>query len=142
MLTTVDDGRWYVFLVHIVDVQNVHVGGILLVVHSLQLMIWKSEWDWLFNVTFNDISVIYVMAGGLKKFDLRSGSQRHRHSVGFFNVPVPTQTWGQPFYNSEKLPHFSRLLRHAWVYGGHILDLTPPPRSPWRDDMGEDTSFW
>ena len=24
-------------------------------------------------------------------------------------------------------PHFSRLLRHAWGYGGHILDLTPGP---------------
>ena len=22
-------------------------------------------------------------------------------------------------------PHFSRLLRHAWGYGGHILDLNP-----------------
>ena len=46
---------------------------------------------WLFNVTIYDISVIYVTAhsceGGLKKkFDLRSGSQRHRHIVGFFKV--------------------------------------------------------
>ena len=45
------------------------------------------EWNWLFNVTINDISVIYVTAhrcaGGLKKkLDLRSGSQRHRHFVG------------------------------------------------------------
>ena len=23
------------------------------------------------------------------------------------------------------VPHFSRLLRHAWGYGGHILDLSP-----------------
>ena len=42
--------------------------------------------NWLFNViTINDISVIYVTAhrcaGGLKKLDLRSGSQRHRHFV-------------------------------------------------------------
>ena len=51
--------------------------------------------NWLFNVTINDISVMYVTAhryaGGLKKkltLDLRSGSQRHRHFVGFFNVPV------------------------------------------------------
>ena len=28
------------------------------------------------------------MQGGLKKLYLRSGSQRHRHFVGFFNVPV------------------------------------------------------
>ena len=49
--------------------------------------------NWLFNVAINDTSVIYVTAhrcaGGLKKkLDLRSGSQRHRHFVGFFNVPV------------------------------------------------------
>ena len=59
--------------------------------------------DWLFNVTINDISVIYVTAhrcaGGLKKkLDLRSGSQRHRHFVGFFNVPVPAPTRDYPFY--------------------------------------------
>ena len=59
--------------------------------------------NWLFNVTTNDISVIYVTAhrcaGGLKKkLDLRSGSQRHRHFVGFFNVPVLAPTRDQPFY--------------------------------------------
>ena len=53
-----------------------------------------GEWvNWLFNVTINDISVIYKTAhrraGGLKKkLDLRSGSQRHRHFVWFFNVPM------------------------------------------------------
>ena len=62
--------------------------------------------NWLFNITINDISVTYVTAvtahrcaGGFKKLDLRSGSQRHRHFVGFFNVPVqaPTQCChGQP----------------------------------------------
>ena len=93
--------------------------------------IWVNEWIWLFNVTFNNISVIYVTAhrraGGLKKkLNLRSGSQRHRHFVGFFNVPVQAPTRDPPFYGySEKPPHFSRLLRHAWGYGGHILDLTP-----------------
>ena len=59
--------------------------------------------NWLFNVTINDISVIYVTAhrcaGGLKKkLDLRSGSQRHRHFVGFFNVPVLAPTRDHPFY--------------------------------------------
>ena len=59
--------------------------------------------NWLFNVTINDISVIHVTAhrctGGLKKkkFDLRSGSQRHRHFEGFFNVPVQAPTRDQPF---------------------------------------------
>ena len=47
------------------------------------LFIWDWEWDWSLNATWNDISVIYVMAprcaGGLKKkFDIRSGSKRHR----------------------------------------------------------------
>ena len=63
----------------------------------------EFELNWLFNVTINDISVIYVTAhrcaGGLKKkFDLRSGSQRHRHFVRFFNVPVLAPTRDQPFY--------------------------------------------
>ena len=35
----------------------------------------------------------HICAGGLKKkLDLRSGSQRHRHFVGFFNVPVQVPT--------------------------------------------------
>ena len=63
-----------------------------------------GEVNWLFNVTINDISDIHVAAhrcaGGLKKkkLDLRSGSQRHRHFVGFFNVPVQASTRDQPFY--------------------------------------------
>ena len=64
---------------------------------------WIVELNCMFNVTINDISVIYVTAhrcaGGLKKkYDLRSGSQRHRHFVGFFNVPVLAPTRDQPFY--------------------------------------------
>ena len=47
----------------------------------------------LFNVTINDISVTYVTAdrcvGGLKnKLYLRSGSQRHRHFVGFLYMNI------------------------------------------------------
>ena len=56
----------------------------------------------LLNVTINDISVIYVTehtcAGGLKKLDLLLGSQRHRHFVGFLNLPVQAPTRDQPFY--------------------------------------------
>ena len=68
--------------------------------------------NWLFNVTINDISVIYVTAhmcaGGLKKkLYLRSGSQRHRHFAGFFNVPVLAPTRDQPFYTVHYLVHFS-----------------------------------
>ena len=60
-------------------------------------------WDWLLNVTCNDISVRYVTAhrcaGRLKKkLNLRSDSQRHRHFVGFFNVPVQAPTRSYPFY--------------------------------------------
>ena len=43
------------------------------------------------------------------------GPPRHRHFVGFFNVPVPAST-RQPFYGySEKPPHFSRLLRRMGI---------------------------
>ena len=34
-----------------------------------------------------------------KKFDLRSGSQRHRHFVCFFNVPIQAPTRDQPSYS-------------------------------------------
>ena len=71
-----------------------HFGTFLYVVPkyfavSTFLIAIRVELNWLFNVTINDISVIHVTAhrcaGGLKKkFDLRSGSQRHRHFVGFF----------------------------------------------------------
>ena len=59
--------------------------------------------NWLFNVTINDISVVYVTAhicaGGPKeKWDLQSGFQRHRHFVGFFNLPVQAPTRDHPFY--------------------------------------------
>ena len=85
--------------------------------------------DWLLNVTFNDISVIYVTtlrcAGRLKKkFDLRSGSQPHRQFVGFFYLPVQAPTRDHPFYSySEKQPHFIRLLRCGLGYGGPFLLL-------------------
>ena len=52
------------------------------------------------------------------------GPPRHRHFIGFFNVPVQAPTLGQPFYSySEKPPHFGHLLRRAWGYGGPILVL-------------------
>ena len=80
---------------------------------------WVSE-IWLLNaVTCNDISVIYVTihrcAGGLKKkLNLRSGSQRHGHFVGFFNVPVQAPTRVTLFIRLlRETATFSRLLRHA-----------------------------
>ena len=84
-----------------------------------------SEWvKKVANVTCNDISVIYVTAhrcaGRLKKnWDLRSGSNRHRHFVVLFNVSVQAPTRSQLF--SEKLPHFNRILRRAWGYTGPIV---------------------
>ena len=71
-------------------------------VRTRQLL--HSSWvELVVYVTINDISVIYVTAhicaGGLKKkLDLRSGSQRHRHFVGFFNVPIQAPTRNQPFH--------------------------------------------
>ena len=81
------------------------------------------------NVTINDISVIYYMtahrcAGGLKKLDLRSGSQRHRHFVWFFNVPVQATTRRQPFSTAS----FRRLLRHVGDTEDTFSTPPPPPR--------------
>ena len=81
-----------------------------------QINIRESVWDLLLNVTCKDISVIYVTAhrcaGGLKKFDLQSGS--HRHFVWLFNLPVQAPTPGLPFYTviPRKRPLCPRL-RHA-----------------------------
>ena len=79
---------------------------------------WHFEVSWLLNVTINDISVIHVTAhkcaGGLKKLDPRSVSQRHRHFKRFFNVPVQVPTRGQTSYTIlRKTAPFSRVLRQA-----------------------------
>ena len=91
---------------------------------------FEFEFDWLFNVTCNDISLIYVTAnicagGTKKKFDLRSGSQHHRHFVGFFYVPVQAQTWGHPFNTIIPRNHpIKSPFTKRWGYGGHLVDLT------------------
>ena len=95
----------------------------------------RGEVNLLFNVTINNISVIHVTAhtccwcsGGRKKkyLDLRSGSQRHRHFVGFFNVPVQAPIRDHPFYTviPTHRPNESSFTT-CWGYGGHILDLIP-----------------
>ena len=76
--------------------------GLTISGHVTVLRQWVSEKNTDY-IIINDISVIYVTArrcaGGLKKkLDLRSGSQRHRHFVGFFNVPVQAPTRDHPFY--------------------------------------------
>ena len=49
--------------------------------------------------------------------NLRSGSQRYRHFVGFFNLLIRLFRETAPF---------SRLkITTRWGYGGRILDLTP-----------------
>ena len=74
---------------------------------TLWLMV-KMKVNWLFNVTINDISVKYMTAhrcaAGLKKLDLRSGSQCHRHFAGFFNVPVLHRHETTLFYGDSNTP--------------------------------------
>ena len=99
-------------------------------IYNWKIVACDVELSWLFNVKINDISVIYVTAhrcaGGLKKkLDLRSGSQRHRHFVGIFNVPVQAPTRDHPFIRwFRHTAPISRLLRSRWGHGGDILDLT------------------
>ena len=100
-----------------------------------RLVRW-GEVNLLFNVTIYDISVIYVTAhrcaGGLKKkLYLRSGSQRHRHFVGFFNVPVQAPTRGHPFHtvipwNRPINSHFTITLGIRRTHSR----LNPPPPGP------------
>ena len=95
---------------------------------ELKVLTFLGEWDWFLNVTCNDNSVIYVTAqrsaGGLKKLNLRSGSQRHWHFVGFVNVPVQAPTRGHPFYTviQRNRPIYSPFTTR-WGYGGHFLIL-------------------
>ena len=61
----------------------------------------SSDARWLYYVMCNQRNFSHICdecAGRLKKLDLRSGSQRHRHFVGFFNVPVQEPTRDQHFY--------------------------------------------
>ena len=72
-------------------------------IHPPNTILLRGDVNWLLNVTINDISVIYVTAhrcaGGQKKMlYLRSGSQRHRHFVGFLNVAVKAPTRDHPFH--------------------------------------------
>ena len=58
------------------------------------------------------------------------GLPRHRHFVGFFNVPVPSTDTGPSFLygDSDTPPHLVAFYDHPGdteESGGHILDLTP-----------------
>ena len=91
-----------------------------------------SEWDWFLNVTCNDISVIYVTAhrcaGGLKKkLNLRFGSLRRRHFVGFFNVPVQAPTWLlNVICNDISVIYVTADWRKSWTYGSapYAVDIS------------------
>ena len=70
--------------------------------------------------------------GGLKKkFDLRSGFQRHRHFIGFFNVPVQAPTRGRPFYTviPRNHPHLVAFYDTLGIRRTHSR-LNPPPPPP------------
>ena len=54
------------------------------------------------------------------------GLQRHRHFIGFYNVPFQASTRVHYFYSySQKPAHFSRLSRRTWGYRGPILVINP-----------------
>ena len=94
---------WVIVIYHFVGCSNVYLKIIVKYEIDHHILSFFLSLNCSFNVTINDISVIFVTAhrcaGGLKKkYDLRSGSQRHRHFVGFFNVPVLAPTRDQPFY--------------------------------------------
>ena len=63
-------------------------------------------------------------AGGLKKnlLYLWSGSQRHRHFTGFFNVPVQAPTRDHPI---QRNCPFCRLLQHTGDTEDVFSSLTP-----------------
>ena len=82
-------------------------------------------------------------AGGLKKkLNLRSGSQRHRHFVGFFNVPVQTPTRGHPFYTVIP-PHLVAFYDTLGIRRTHSRLNTPGPHGGGGGDNKEqlDISF-
>ena len=78
-------------------------------------------------------------AGGHKKLYLRSGSQRHIHFVGFFNVPVlqrnGTTLFIRWFWHYTPL---SRLLRHA---GDTEDSRLKPPASSMGDSHSTSPGF-
>ena len=83
-------------------------------------LLW-TIWDWVYW-SFTSHATIFQLymwrhrcAGGLKKkLYLRSGSQHHRHFVGFFNMPV-LHRHGTTLFTRlfQETAPFSRLLRHA-----------------------------
>ena len=99
-------------------------GTLVWVQHALQFLTsdLKSEWVSEIDCLMSHATIFqsYMWrnnrcAGGLKKLDLRSGSQRHRHFVGSLTCPSKhrhgTTLFIRWFRHSAQ---FSRLLRHSW----------------------------
>ena len=89
-----------------------------------------------FYVTCKDISVICVkaqMCRRTEEFGLRSGSKRHRHFAGFFNLLVLHRHGTNLLYGDSDTPSLKSPFTTRWGYGGRMLDLTPPPRRPQGD---------
>ena len=90
-------------------------------------------WVWVYwcltshEMIFQSYMWCHRCAGGLKKnLYLRSGSQRHRHFVGFFNVPVLHRHGTTLFIRRFRhTAPFSRLLRHAGDTEDVFPTLTP-----------------
>ena len=83
-----------------------------------------------FYVTCDDhISVIYVTAQMCRRTEeevklyLRSGSKRHRHFAGFFNVPFLHRHGTTLLYGDSDTTLVAFTTR--WGSGGRILDLNP-----------------
>ena len=86
-----------------------------------------------FYVTCNDISVTFIYmwrhrcAGGLKMLYmyLRSGSQRHRHFVGFFNVVVlhrhGTTLLIRLFREIAPFSRLKKFMKNPWIWYIHVF---------------------
>ena len=108
---------WYKFCLQIIQSQKCY---------PLNIIICKKRHSALLGVWY---VTAYRCVGGLKKkLDLRSGSQRQRHFVGFFNVPVQAPTRGHPFLHGylEKPPHLVAFYDTLGIRRTHSR-LNPPP---------------
>ena len=92
-------GKWVLLCVH-APVTHVLVTQIIVIlsdnsqIPNSEPIIIRVELSWVYwcfkshATIFQSYMWRHRCAGGLKNLYLRSGSQRHRHFAGFFNVPV------------------------------------------------------
>ena len=133
---------------HCVSLQNLATLNQAFIISYFHFSEWSTAWRlraclklvglswvyWCFTshaTIFQSYMWRHRCAGGLKKLYLWSGSQRHRHFAGFFNVPVLHRHGTTLFIRWFKhTAPFSRFLRHAGDtedvgYGGRILGSNP-----------------